>query len=182
MVRFLCVLLAAVVLPSLAAARAPEPRKPVDLGRFMGRWYEILRTPNAAQKNCYAASQVWSPREAGRFSIAQVCHRDSVDGEEKSVQVSARIVDPATNAKFEARFFGGVIRQEYWILDRADDYRWMVAGTPGGNFVALFARRPTMPPEEVAAITARLAAMGLNTGKLVAMGPAMVDGPPRPRG
>ena len=139
-------LLPFVAIPSMALAAAPEPRKPIDLDRFMGRWFEILRTPNGAQANCHAAYQVWSQPKPGRFSIAQVCHRDSPAGPERRVQTGARTLDPPTNAKFEASFFGGLIRRQYWVIDHADDYGWMIARS------GRRASRATYSPSAVLAI------------------------------
>ena len=150
------------------AAGAPEPRKSIDLDRFMGRWYEILRTPNDAQKNCYAAFQVWTQTAPGRFSIAQACHRDSPTGTEHRVQTGARVLDAPTNAKFEASFFAGLIRRDYWVLDHADDYSWMIASTSNGRFVGVLARKPQLPKPEVETLSGKVAAMGLDAAHMVA--------------
>lgn len=164
----LCVAAATVASPALA--KAPEPKKPIEIDHLMGRWYEILRTPNVRQTNCYGAYQVWTRTEPGKFSIAQTCHRDSLTGEAKTTPTSAKTLDPGTNTKFEASFFGGIIKAQYWILDHDDGYSWMIGSTSGGNFVSLLARKPALPDAEVASLKARIGAMGLNTEKLVAMG------------
>lgn len=153
-----------------AAGRAPEPLKPLDLDRFMGRWYEILRTPNDAQKNCFAAYQVWSRKEAGRFAIAQTCHRDAPTGAAKTIQTAAKLIDPKSTAKFEASFFAGLIKRQYWVLDRADDYSWMIASTSNGAFTALLSRKPGLSAAEEAVFRRKIAAMGLDEAKLVSVG------------
>ena len=158
----------ALALPAFAAASgAPEPRKSIDLDRFMGRWYEVLRTPNNAQKNCYAAFQIWTQVSPGKFTIAQACHRDSPTGTEHRVQTGARVLDPPTNAKFEASFFAGLIRRDYWVIDHADDYSWMIACTSNGRYVGVLSRRADLPKREVDALSARVAAMGLDAARLV---------------
>ena len=120
-----CVLLTA----SAASAAAPEPRKPLDLDRFMGRWYEILRTPNGNQKNCGPAHQDWARRSEDRFSVAQACLKK--DGSWRRVGTAVRLLDPATRAKFEASFFGGLIKGRYWVVDRAEDCENGKYGPPG---------------------------------------------------
>lgn len=168
--RKFAVVALAVMLAGPAFAKAPEPKKPVEIDRLMGRWYEILRTPNAMQKNCYGAYQVWARSGPDKFSIMQTCHKDSLDGETKSTPTTAKVVDPGTNAKFEASFFGGIIKQQYWMLDHDDGYSWMIASTSGGNFVSLLARKPVLPAAEIEAHKERIAAMGLRAERLVAMG------------
>lgn len=158
---------AALAAPAAAAAQsAPEPSKVIDLDRFMGRWHEVLRTPNGAQRNCFAAYQVWSRRDDGTFSIAQTCHRGSPQGEPRRFDTRARVLDPATNAKFEASFFGGLIRQRYWVVDIAPDYSWMIATTADGKFPALLSRDRDMAPALRQRLVARMAALGLPTRQL----------------
>nr|WP_295106537.1 lipocalin family protein [uncultured Caulobacter sp.] len=157
----LAAVLAIAATPALAE-RAPEPRRVVDIDRFMGRWYEIVRTPNNRQKNCHAAYQVWSRKANGAFDIDQVCHVGDRDGPARHVDTAARIVDPTTNAKFEASFFGGLIRRQYWVIDHGDDYGWMIASTSDGKFVALLARTPGLSAARLATLKARMRALGFD--------------------
>lgn len=162
--------LAALVLAGsavVANAEAPEPRAVINVDRFMGRWYEIARTPNDHQKNCWAASQVWSRRAANSFAIAQTCHRDSREGRSTTVNTSARILDTTTNAKWEASFFAGLIRQRYWVIDIAPDYSWMIATTADGQFPALLSRNPTMSAAQKTELVARMTRLGLPTHQLI---------------
>jgi apolipoprotein D and lipocalin family protein len=57
-------------------------------------------------------------------------------------------------------FFGGLVHQEYWILDHADDGAWAIMATPGGNYAWLLARRPTLPPQVLSLALARLRQLG----------------------
>jgi apolipoprotein D and lipocalin family protein len=150
------------VMTPVRAETAPQPRRAVDIDRFMGRWYEIVRTPNNRQKNCHAAHQVWSRKVNGGFDIDQVCHVGDRNGPARHVDTAARIVDPTTNAKFEASFFGGLIRRQYWVIDHGDDYGWMIASTSDGKFVALLARTPGLPASRLAALKARMRALGFD--------------------
>ena len=154
------------MMPANAFAEAPEPRSHVDLDRFMGRWHEILRTPNDHQRNCWAASQVWARRGPDRFSISQTCHRGSRDGRATTVNTSARVLDTTTNAKFEASFFGGLIRQRYWVIEVAPDYSWMIATTADGQFPALLSRSPNMSAAEQTRLRARIGQLGMPTRQL----------------
>lgn len=153
-----------------AQAAAPEPRKPIDIPRFMGRWYEILRTPSGPLKNCFAANQVWSQKPDGEFAIVQRCNRGARDGPERVVQTKAKILNAPENTKFEASFFAGLIRQKYWVIDHGDDYGWMIASTAGGGFVTLLSRQPGLPEKDQARLKARIAALGFDTSQLEAVG------------
>jgi apolipoprotein D and lipocalin family protein len=156
----LALALALLIAPSAMATTGPEPRRSLDIERFMGRWHEIVRTPNDRQKNCHGAYQVWSRKADGVFSIDQVCHAGARDGPARHFATAARIVDPATRAKFEASFFGGLIKRQYWVIDHDNDYSWMIASTSDGKFVALLARSPGLPASQLANLKIRIRALG----------------------
>ncbi len=146
-------------------ASAPKPKKPIHMDRFMGRWYEIARTPNPRQKGCFAASAHWVRAADGRISVSNTCRKGSPSGREDVTRATVHAVD-GNRASIEIAFFGGVIRQEYWILDRADDYQWAIMGTPGGNYVWVFSRKANLSPAERNSLLGRVRALGYNIGKL----------------
>jgi apolipoprotein D and lipocalin family protein len=123
--------------------------------------------------NCYAAYQIWTRTEPGKFSIPLFCHRDSADGDEHKVPSTARVLNEPANTKFTASFFGGLLHHDYWVLDHAEDYGWMIASTSDGKYSSILARKAGLPKREAEALVARAAGMGLNTGKLVHVGAAV---------
>ena len=65
------------------------------------------------------------------------------------------------------RFMGGLITQEYWILDHADDNAWAIMATPGGHFVWVLARRPALEPALRAQVLGRVRALGYDVSRLM---------------
>ena len=164
----LAALVALVAAPARAAA--PEPKQPVALTPLMGRWYEIVRTPNDQQRNCHGAYQTWSARTDGAFDIDLVCHAAGPSGRGRHVAAKARVTDATTNAKFEAAFFGGLLRRSYWIIDHGSTYDWMIASTADGRNVALLARTPGLPASEQARLTNRIRSLGFTGNALQSVG------------
>ena len=164
--KTLLLLAAALTLAGPAVAKAPEPKKPVEIDRFLGRWYEIARTPNVNQKNCFAPEMNWTRVGPDRYAVAQVCHKGSRKGAAATNKGAATVADTRTFAKLNLAFFGGVVRQEYWVIDRADDYRWAIVGTPGGNFIWILARKPLLSAPERAEAVGRARQLGYNVKKL----------------
>lgn len=162
----LAALMLATGVASTASAQAPQPRQSIDIDRFMGRWYEIVRTPNDAQRNCHGANQTWARRVDGTFDIALYCHRDTPTGRLNTVRSRARITDPRTNAKFEASFFGGIVRRQYWVIDRGNSYDWMIASTADGQFVSILTRDPNVSASRLETLRARARWLGLRTGSM----------------
>ncbi|HEX4181587.1 MAG TPA: lipocalin family protein [Caulobacteraceae bacterium] len=149
------------------ASLPPQPAKALDTNRFVGRWYEVARMPNKIQADCATSLADWSHDGGSAFKVIQTCHVDTPTGPTKVWRAAGHILDPATNAKFRMSFFGGLISQDYWVLDRGDDYSWIILSTPSPKFLWIFARRPATSPELKAAMVGRAKAMGYDVASLV---------------
>src|SRR5512141_3275960 len=102
----------------------------VDLGRYVGTWYEIANFPQSFQRGCTGTTATYTLREDGDIDVLNRCRKGSLDGEEKSALGRARVVDRSTNAKLEVGFFRP-FWGDYWIIDLSDDYSYAVVGHPG---------------------------------------------------
>jgi apolipoprotein D and lipocalin family protein len=151
----------------MARTGAPKPVRPVSSDLYSGRWYEIARTPNTMQKDCQGATSDFQGLAAGAFTMVETCHRGGPTGAAKTLRARAKIVPASGNTRFRMSFLGGLVHQEYWILDHADDNSWAVMATPGGNYVWLLSRRPSLPPLVQAAALARVGALGYAPSSLV---------------
>jgi len=149
------------------ASLPPQPAKIIDTNHLVGRWYEVARMPNKIQADCAISLADWSHAGSSNFNVIQTCHVDTANGRAKVWKASGRIIDTATNAKFRMSFFGGLISQDYWVLDRADDYSWFILSTPNPKFLWIFSRQPAVPAAQKATLVGRAKAMGYETAKLV---------------
>jgi apolipoprotein D and lipocalin family protein len=127
----------------------PEPAKPVDLTRYLGKWYEMARYEAGFEKDCEAATAEYALRPDGLVSV-----------------VNARIVPDSGNAKLKVSFFGPFFVGNYWVMDHADDYGWTIVGEPTGKYLWILTRDPTPDQAEKDALVARVAALGYDTGML----------------
>lgn len=168
--KILPIALSAIVLlagPGLSSAAAPQPTKPVGMNFFTGRWYEIARTDNARQKDCEAPTYDFLPRKAENVGFVLTCRRGSPVGKAESMNVSIRVPTDQMRNKFRLSAMGGVLKQEYWVLDRADDLSWAIMATPGGNYVWLLARKPVIDGGLKTQLMSRMKAMGYDPAKIV---------------
>ena len=150
-----------------AMASAPQPRKPFDPQHMPGHWYEIARTPNHLNRDCQASATDWIPEGDGKFKFVAVCRQGSPSGPEKVVRGDVRITDPSSHAKVKMLLFGGLISSDYWLLDHADDYSWLIMGTPNGSFMSIMAARPALPAAVKAQVLLDAKTMGYDTSSLV---------------
>ena len=130
---------------------APEPRgRGSTPTRYLGRWYEIARVPNALQDRCEGATSDGTKGGDGQYHVVQTCHIGSPTGPTKIWRGSGRIIAPA---KIRIGFFGGFVHQDYWIIDRSDDYSWSIMGTPDPRYVWIMSRQPVLSPGQKAALS-----------------------------
>jgi apolipoprotein D and lipocalin family protein len=146
-------------------ARIPlGPVAQVDLDEYSGLWYEIARLPDG-EDECYAGTVQHLMRDDARIDMIETCLDGGLDGEERVRTRTARVVDPATNAKLEVGAFWPFAR-DYWVLDRAEDYAWTVVGEPRGRYLWIYAREPTIPVSLRRDLLSRLQARGYRTEAL----------------
>lgn len=158
-------LLIGAAFPALAAA--PQPRRPVDRTHMQGRWYEIARSPRKPTDGCQAGFIDWTPRPGGSFRIRAACQPGGPGAPIRVVTGEAVVLNPGPNTKIRLKVLAGLVQREYWVLDHAADYGWLIMAAPKGGFVAIEAPRPVLVPEARAEALARMKALGLDTSALI---------------
>jgi len=153
--------------PMPAPAKPVSPAKPVPTQLYSGRWYEIARTPNMMQKDCQASTSDFSGwASSGVFQVVQTCHKGSISGPKQTYSAKGHVLPATANAKMKLGFMGGLISQEYWILDHADDNAWAIMATPTGRYVWLLSRQPVLSAGAKAQAMARLKSLGFDLSHL----------------
>jgi apolipoprotein D and lipocalin family protein len=125
----------------------PEPAKPVDLMRYLGRWYEMARYENRFERGCEGVTAQYSLRDDGLIEVINTCGKDPVSGKTRVSRGKAKIVEGSDNAKLKVSFLGPLYVGDYWILDHADDYSWSIVGEPSGKYLWILTRQRS--PDEV---------------------------------
>ena len=144
----------------------PSPSKPVDVDHYVGRYYELARYENMFQRDCEGVSADYRKLPDGLIEVFNVCRQGAADGRVKQVRGRAKLVPGSGNAKFKVSFLGPLFIGDYWVLDRAEDYRWAIVSDRSGHFLWLLHRQATPSPAEVASLVAKAKALGFNTAML----------------
>jgi apolipoprotein D and lipocalin family protein len=137
----------------------------VDLGRYLGTWYEIARFPQSFEKGCTGTTATYSLRSDGDIEVLNRCHRGSLEGPEKVAKGRARVVDRASNAKLEVSFFWP-FWGAYWIIELDPNYQYAVVGHPSRDYLWILCRTPRLAPEVYGRILERLKAQGYDLSRL----------------
>jgi len=138
----------------------------VDLGRYVGTWYDIASFPQRFQRGCTATTATYTLRADGQIDVVNRCRDQTVDGPERVSRGRARVVDRATNARLKVSFFRP-FWGDYWIVDLGDDYSWAVVGHPSRDYLWILSRTPTLDAAVYDGIVRRLVGQGYETGRLV---------------
>jgi len=138
----------------------------VDLARYAGRWYEIARLPNRFQRDCAAnTTATYTLRQDGKITVVNECHK--ADGRLKSAKGTARVADRrGPNTKLKVSFFWP-FSGNYWIIDLDPEYRWVVVGEPGRDYLWILSREPRMDDAIYSQIIERVKQQGYEAGRLM---------------
>jgi lipocalin len=152
------------LLVSLFAASAGDPATvPVDLGRYLGTWYEIARFDNYFERGCEDVTATYTLRPNGDIGVENSCTKG---GKKKGITGHAWVPDRNVTGKLRVQFFWP-FHAPYWVLDVAPDYAWALVGAPDRKTCWILSRTPAIPAELFAELGARLSAKGFDPARLI---------------
>jgi apolipoprotein D and lipocalin family protein len=164
----------AAISPAPARAEVPEAvaLEHADINRFMGRWYEIARLPNNQERACARdVVSTYERRTESAIRVVNVCR--NAEGELERSQGVARIRDGLSQAKLEFRFAPLALAwlpflwDDWWILEVAPEYSYMMAGDPSHQRLWIYARTRELDDTTYRTLVAHAAAQGYDTTRLV---------------
>jgi apolipoprotein D and lipocalin family protein len=144
----------------------PEPAKPVDISRYLGRWYEIARYDSRFERDCEGVTAEYSLRPDGMIRVLNSCQKASLGERFRTAEGRARIVPNSRSSKLKVSFFGPFFFGDYWILDHAVDYSWSIVGEPSGKYLWLLCREATPAEAVQVALLRRAKELGYDTSML----------------
>jgi apolipoprotein D and lipocalin family protein len=143
----------------------PQPSKPVELNRYLGKWYEQGRYEASFQKGCEKVTADYAAKPDGSIAVVNSCRQSGPAGSIRTAEATARVVDGSGGAKLKVTFFWP-FQGDYWILDRASDYSWSIVGEPSGKYLWILTRDETISRRHYAALVSRARALGYDTDLL----------------
>ncbi len=151
-----------------AAPLQPIPH--LDVGRYMGRWYEIAKFPNRFQRQCVAdTSADYRLLEGQRVRVVNRCRlTDGKMDEAIGIARQAGALPSQLKVRFAPAWLGFLpfVWGDYWVIDLDPEYQLAAVSEPGREYLWILSRTPRIAPQAYAAMLRRLEAMGLDTGKL----------------
>jgi apolipoprotein D and lipocalin family protein len=138
---------------------------PIDLQRFMGRWYVIGRVPNFIERGHVASVNTYTLRDDDKVSI-KYQFRDGFAEPEDEIEIRAKVDEDSGNRRWRTWFYR-IVPTHTRILEVAPDYSWALIGYPGREMAWIFAREPDMDNTTYRQLATRLRdKYDVNTDKL----------------
>ena len=156
----MCALLgiSCVLIPSCSSMPHVPPLETVpfvDVERYMGKWYEIASYPTFFNSRCTATTAEYTLQDDGTVRVVNECSIGDPSGRVNRIEGTARVVNEATNAELEVRFF--LFGQgDYWIIDLDESYQWAVVGDPRRTTLFILSRTPALEDDVYQGILSRV--------------------------
>ncbi|MGZ3767100.1 MAG: lipocalin family protein [Mucilaginibacter sp.] len=157
------VLVSVATLALRASTKPLETVKNVDLGKYLGKWYEIAAIPQNFEKGSIYTTAEYSMGDNGKIAIVNSAVKN---GKTQITKGSAVVADGNTKAKLDVQFFWP-FREKYWIIALAPDYSYAVVGHPNRKLLCILSRKPKMDNMTYNHLVVLAATKGFDIRKLV---------------
>lgn len=137
----------------------------VDLERYLGKWYEIARYDHRFERGCNEVEAIYTRRDDGMIDVLNRCFLKD-ENKTKEAHGRAKVVDEQTNSKLKVTFFWPFYGN-YWIIELAEDYRYVVVSEPKKEYFWILSRTPVMEKTDLDGILERVTAVGFDARKLI---------------
>ncbi|PST82452.1 hypothetical protein C7T94_15965 [Pedobacter yulinensis] len=145
---------------------APVDR--ADVVAFAGKWYNLYSIPSFLDSHWRQTVHTHVIHPDGYyvvFTTYQVVGQDK----RKYMRSKLRVVRGSNNARLKSTFFWP-LSTDYWIIDRDDDYSYVVIGHPRQKYLSIMSRKPGLDADVLEQILTRCASKGYDTSRLVNQG------------
>lgn len=145
--RFISAVACCMTMQSYANDTQLQTVDKVELDKFLGVWYEIVRKPSSNEKRCSRdITSTYTLNEYGHLLAEQQC----IDHNQQLIKMigEAYPVNEPRYSKFKLSFMPEPIRwlpvgqNDYWILKLDDQYQMALIGEPNKQSLWLLSRQP----------------------------------------
>ncbi len=141
------------------------PVEKVDIMSYAGKWYSLWSIPTFRDKHWRQKTETYVIHPDGYYAVFTTY---KVVGEDYTKYTRSKlvVVRNTNNAIYKAQFVWP-IKVDYWVIELAEDYSYVVVGHPKHKFLHIMSRKPFLPEELISSIIIRCKEKGYDTSKLV---------------
>lgn len=155
----------------ITSCMTPAPTKlktvnSVDINRYSGTWYEILRLPNRFEKGLKCITATYTLDSRGKIKVLNKGYM--IDNPAKADEATGKawVPDPAEPGKLKVSFFWP-FSGKYWILYLDEEYRYVLIGEPSLKYLWILSRTPSLPEDIVQDLLKKAVDMGYETKQII---------------
>jgi apolipoprotein D and lipocalin family protein len=141
------------------------PVEKVDVLSYAGKWYSLCSIPTFLDKHWRQTIETYVIHPDGYYAVFTTY---KVVGEQKQKYIRSKLftVRGTGNAIYKAQFVWP-FKVDYWVIELAEDYSYVVIGHPKHKYLFIMARKPQLEDQLLNDIIARCREKGYDTSKLV---------------
>ena len=137
------------------ADHRPIRSAPVDLERFMGRWYVLAHIPARIEREAYGAIETYALAPDGTIDTTYRFRRGGFDCPERTLRARGFVVDGSANAEWRMQFLWP-FRAEYLIAYIDTAYEHTIIARSKRDMAWIMARSPDVGDERLLELIGRL--------------------------
>lgn len=137
----------------------------VDVERYMGDWYVIAHIPPKVVSNSYNNIESYKLVDDDTIQTVYTYREGSFDGEAKSMEPVAKVLEEADGAVWAMQFFWP-IKMEYTISYVSPDYQTTIVARSKRDWVWIMARTPSIDEATTQGLVQRVADLGYDARTL----------------
>jgi apolipoprotein D and lipocalin family protein len=164
---FTFLLPAFLTLPSFAIETVPH----VDLGQYLGRWYEIASIPAKFQKKCVKNTTAeYRKLDFGKIDVINSCSK--ADGSQEVANGIASVVNRSTQAELKVSFVPffnhfGWFAGQYKVLALGENYEYSLVGEDSMKYGWILARQPALSAPTLISLEQKIRFVGYDSCKFL---------------
>ncbi|MBC7914245.1 MAG: lipocalin family protein [Pyrinomonadaceae bacterium] len=142
-----------------------NPVEKVDLKRYAGKWYSLYSIPTLFDKGSRETTTYYTWNRKGYFDVLTKYKKPD---SETVHSTNSKVFQVAgtNNAEMKAQFIWPY-KVDYWVVELAEDYSYVVVGHPQKKFLFIMSRQKTLDKKLLQDITKRCKEKGYEVNKLV---------------
>jgi apolipoprotein D and lipocalin family protein len=147
----------------------PEGLRPVtgfEVGRYLGKWYEIARLDHSFERNLNNVTAQYSPGEGDQVLVLNRGF-DKEKGKWQEVEGVARFIEDKTVGSLKVSFFGPFWGGYHVIALDREGYRYSMVSGPSRSYLWILSREKRLDEKILADLIGKAKEWGFETEKLI---------------
>ena len=142
-----------------------SPVEKVDILSYAGKWYTLYSIPTFLDKHWRQTTETYVIHPDGYYAVFTTY---KVDGDDKQKYIRSKlfVVKRTNNAEFKAQVLWP-FKTDYWVIELAEDYSYVVVGHPEFKYLFIMSRKPFLDKELLDEVIDRCHSKGYDTSRLV---------------